>query len=340
MDYVMLNGIRDRTGFEKEELYLFVLKELLDNALDSVEKNYTEGSEIPEIKVFITRRSHDKDYLTLKVQNSNRNRAFTGTTSILTIETLRSIFNFDSFFSSKRNQYRISRGALGDALKEVICIPYAIAKEHYNIEWDRPVVITTGNQKFSVSLKIDRISQKIDTEIIQQQSDSEINNKNYTEFEISLPLIDKDNSKLVSDELGSLLFKYAIFNTHIAFHLEIIDEAENQKPFVFDFPQLQKINAGWKNTASSYYYSLQEFENFIFGLNDNYMIAYDALHIFRECSNLKKDHTLTVGALKHDRDKIYEIYTKLREVMKPKTKLDLQFDINSKARSEAKEATR
>ena len=331
----MLNGIRDRTGFEKEELYVFVLKELLDNALDYVEKNYIEGCEVPELKVFIIRKSHDKDYLTLKVQNSYLNQASISTTSVFTIETLRSIFNFDSFFSSKRNQYRISRGALGDALKEVICIPYAIAKEYYNIEWDRPVVITTGNQNYSISLKIDRINQKIDAKIIQQQSDSETSDKTYTEFEIHLPLIDRNNSKVVSDKLGSLVFNYAIFNTHIAFHLEIIDEAENHKPFVFDFPQLQKINTGWKSTTSVYYYSLQEFENFIFGLNDNDMIAYDALHIFRECSNLKKDHTLTVGALKHDQNKIHEIYTKLREVMKPKTKLDLQFDINSKARSEA-----
>src|SRR6266487_4689491 len=171
--------------------------------------------------------------------------------------------------------------------------------------------------------------------IIQQQCDSESSNKTYTEFQIHLPLIDRNNSKVVSDKLRSLVFNYAIFNKNIAFHLKIIDEAENHKPYVLDFPQLQKINSGWKNTASIYYYSLQEFENFIFGLTDNDMIAYDVLHIFREYSNLKKVHTLTVGALKHDRDKIYEIYTKLREVMKPKTKLDLQFDINSKARSEA-----
>lgn len=86
--------------------------------------------------------------------------------------------------------------------------------------------------------------------IIQQQSDSETSNKTYTEFEIHLPLIDRNNSKVVSDKLGSLVFNYAIFNTHIAFHLEIIDEAENHKPFVFDFAQLQKINTGWKSTAA------------------------------------------------------------------------------------------
>jgi AAA15 family ATPase/GTPase len=90
MDYVVLNGIRDRTGFEREELYLFVLKELLDNALDYVEKNHTEGCEIPELKVFIIRKSRDKDYLTLKVQNSDRNQASTSTTSVFTIETSRS----------------------------------------------------------------------------------------------------------------------------------------------------------------------------------------------------------------------------------------------------------
>ena len=42
---------------------------------------------------------------------------------------LQSIFSFDTFYSSKRNQYKISRGALGDAFKGILCIPYVLARE-------------------------------------------------------------------------------------------------------------------------------------------------------------------------------------------------------------------
>ncbi|MGC1928209.1 MAG: hypothetical protein WA667_04490 [Candidatus Nitrosopolaris sp.] len=38
-DYLTLNGIVNRTGIDKEDRYTFVLKELLDNAVDAVEKS-------------------------------------------------------------------------------------------------------------------------------------------------------------------------------------------------------------------------------------------------------------------------------------------------------------
>jgi len=38
MDYVTLAGINTRTGVEQRQLALFVVKELIDNALDDLEK--------------------------------------------------------------------------------------------------------------------------------------------------------------------------------------------------------------------------------------------------------------------------------------------------------------
>ena len=38
MDYATVKGIYQRTGVKKEELLAFVLKELLDNAIDFVEQ--------------------------------------------------------------------------------------------------------------------------------------------------------------------------------------------------------------------------------------------------------------------------------------------------------------
>jgi hypothetical protein len=40
MDYVTLEGIENRTGIAKEDTYGFVLKELLDNAVDYLEIQY------------------------------------------------------------------------------------------------------------------------------------------------------------------------------------------------------------------------------------------------------------------------------------------------------------
>ena len=39
MDYVTIPGISTRTGVAETELAIFIVKELVDNALDFVEKN-------------------------------------------------------------------------------------------------------------------------------------------------------------------------------------------------------------------------------------------------------------------------------------------------------------
>jgi hypothetical protein len=82
MDYITLDGIGDRTAFDIEDLYQFVIKELLDNAIDELEKKYavtTLGSnDVPQIMVYIStdyKKTSSSDgtnykYLKLKVQNS------------------------------------------------------------------------------------------------------------------------------------------------------------------------------------------------------------------------------------------------------------------------------
>ena len=60
MDFITLRGIQTRTGVDEKHLPLFVLKEMLDNALDHVEKsgggNTTTTQEQPKVTVAITRR--------------------------------------------------------------------------------------------------------------------------------------------------------------------------------------------------------------------------------------------------------------------------------------------
>ena len=128
---------------------------------------------------------------------------------------LQSIFNFDAFYSSKRNQYKITRGALGDALKEILCIPYALARKYNsNIEWKQPLTITTDidntRQTSLVSLKIDRINQAIQTELEELNvKEGEEAESNFTEIKVLLPIIedllDLDKLKAVFSSIIPLL---------------------------------------------------------------------------------------------------------------------------------------
>lgn len=157
MDYVSLEGIENRTGVGKENLYGFILKELLDNALDSHETQSSKDQpKDAQVEVTITKEG---TVLSIVVRNSNDYGK-----APFSKENLESIFNSNTFYSSKRNQYKINRGALGDAFKEILCIPYALAGKYNNtLAWKQPLTITTKVdstlQSFWVSLRINRANQ-------------------------------------------------------------------------------------------------------------------------------------------------------------------------------------
>jgi hypothetical protein len=154
MDYISVKGIQQRTGVDKDDLILFVLKELVDNSLDFLETNsHRRKDQEPIVKVVLTQQK-------IIVSNSNFEL------ESFSEDRIRSIFTFDKFYSSKRNIYRVSRGNLGDALKSVIGIPHALAADNKIEGWNEPLIITeNGTKSYLVRLKLDRIEQSINVEI-------------------------------------------------------------------------------------------------------------------------------------------------------------------------------
>jgi hypothetical protein len=305
MDYVTLEGIENRTGIEKENAYAFVIKELLDNALDFLETEHIgisrkkdqkamETIAPAEVQVHIIKE--DDEFLRIIVVNSNEHGK-----TVFSKDMLQSIFNFETFYSSKRNQYKITRGALGDAFKEILCIPYALAREQRqrqqsSMEWNEPLIITTRvnriQQTFLVYLIIDRINQTISSEIevVAESKSDEHEESNFTRIEIRLPLI---QHLLDLDKLKKFLTGYVTFNTHIDFIFKIPSGSSNQTDkddnITLRFPQVQPINTKWSPVSSIYYYSLSEFQNFILGLDNNNLQIYNVIQkSFREGSNTKK----------------------------------------------------
>ena len=233
---------------------------------------------------------------------------------------------------SKRNQYKISRGALGDAFKAILCIPYALAKEEQNIEWNEPLIIRSHQTSFLVRLIVDRVNQTIHT-TIKEERQRRLARK-FAEIEVRLP-IPRDN--LDFTRLRYFLTEFTTFNPHIGFTFRIKDTSND----TLNFPQVQPIITKWTNQTSIYYYTLSEFENLIFGLENNDASSYDVIKkIFREGSNIKKEKVpqMTVGQLKQSPPHINKLYYDLRNTMKPlatPSKLSLPFDVNKKVRMEA-----
>lgn len=134
--------------------------------------------------------------------------------SVFTENIINSIFDFGGFYSSKSNRYKIGRGALGDALKEVVSIPYALAEQNGIERWNKPLIITSGNKRYFIRLIVDRVRQTIHPQV---EVKLWTQNVRSTELEVCIPLVDALD--IVS--IDSLLMEYALLNAHISFHFEL-----------------------------------------------------------------------------------------------------------------------
>jgi hypothetical protein len=323
MDYFTLAGVCKRTGATENELVVFGLKENIDNALDFSEVNFPSPSrENPEIFVEI-KYNQEQNYLVIRVRNSKFGLKDIGFTE----ERIHAIFDdLDRFHSSKRNLFKLSRGLQGDALKEEVGIPYALGlKYNGKAEWNEPLTIRNGNgEEFEIRAVVNKIEGRNYCSIMKKTTAAK---NNFTEIETHLPynanIIDLAHIELV-------LIKYALLNTHITFHFNIVTSITDNKYWNVILPATQKLsisNTNSKRLTSIYWSDLASFENLLYGIEDKSMILYDILvSHFKEGSSLKKedDLLLSVGQLQQlskqeSEDKIRDIFLRLRNTMGPPT---------------------
>ncbi len=319
MDYVTLKGIENRFGIKKEDIPVFIFKELLDNALDYLETLSNNTEFAPEIHIQIT---SDRDRISLAVSNSNIAPIFTN-------ERIHSIFNFNNFSSTKRNQYKISRGALGNGLKVALGMSYASATENYNHDSWSPLKIRTGDKLYSIVLLVDKLNRK-DTPISVNINPEEsiLNNDSFdTTVEIEIPT--GSNSKTMTlKQLLDTFKNYSILNPHVAMNI-IVDGKQSS------YPQVQKIKSDWNNLDSIYHYSYKEFENLITSLRVDHTTLYNFVSSIRlrEASKLSKDGwNVPMSEIQNDKTVIRKLYCRLKKLAGPKDSLELPYDMRVKFR--------
>ena len=274
----------------------------------------------PELKVIVTKESN---YLRIRILNSDCE------TSGFTEPFIRSIFNFHESTGSKRNQFKVTKGWLGDALKAICGIPYALTHEVGNDNWNEPLIITSRNKQFRIRPVVDRAKKKLDADVeIVELSDQA---SSFTEFEIRYPLVVEGEEETIT-KLSNLFLRLALINLHIAFTLELpgMDRLA--------IPAVQTMSEKWSNQISIWCYYEKDFEELIINLQNEDMMAYSILKEFREGTNISKEEaSLAIRELKNNKQEIKRFYSILRNrpyVPKRKT-LDLPFQIKKNARMEA-----
>ncbi|MGH9979540.1 MAG: hypothetical protein ACRD8Z_27430, partial [Nitrososphaeraceae archaeon] len=214
IDYFTLAGVCKRTGATEDELAVFGLKESIDNALDFSEVNFPSSYE-GDSEIFVdVKYNSERNYLVIRVRNSNFGFKDIGFTE----ERIHAIFDdLDKFHSSKRNLFKLSRGLQGDALKEEVGIPYALGSK-YNGKggWNEPLIIRNGAEEFEIRAVVDKIDGRNYCTIIKKTA---VANDNSTEIETHLPY----NDNIIDlTHIKQVLIKYALLNTHITFHFDVV----------------------------------------------------------------------------------------------------------------------
>ena len=137
MEYFTTEGVIERTGYtNKVDWYLLPIREILDNCVDFLWKNY-KGSDKTFIETIV---EMDDQIFSLKIISSNDNNA-------PAFGDLRAIFDYGMRYGSKQDVHIISRGMLGDAMKQILSLGYVLlhvsddGTQFGDKQWTHPLII-------------------------------------------------------------------------------------------------------------------------------------------------------------------------------------------------------
>ncbi|MDQ3967066.1 MAG: hypothetical protein M3275_01575 [Thermoproteota archaeon] len=327
MDYVQPEGIIKRTGYtDKKDWYLLVIKELFDNAVDWLWKEYP-GAADSKITAKITL---DKRNFNCKIRNSNPKNIV-----VFTPEQLQNIFNYEMTYGSKQNEFKISRGTLGDAMKYIAALPYVLinlgrdkSNDFEDLQWKTPLYIRHNGIEQEIFIIVDEANSIITSRITPVVEAKSLKHTD-TEIEVTYPIINEVREPVMADDTGELIHGSLDFDTvayyckqhkagttDISFDIEIIDKRVSP-PKVERITQqaAHAISDQWTNIPSIRAYTPQEFRKKIFGVHDkSNTTIYKVLRTFREGTQLKKraDLDVSVAQLINNPEKIKALYYELR----------------------------
>ncbi len=347
VDYFTRDGLILRTGYSNIlDWCLFPLKEGLDNAIDFLWKYY-RGENVA-IKVDIYK--NDKIFR-VRIRNSNPK-------NIPVFEDLDAIFNYDMRYGSKQDVHIISRGLLGDAMKQILSLGYILVHvnddgtEFRDRQWEYPLIIRHNNKECKVYLHYDKARQtpKKWYEIsIQSESFK------FIEIEITLPIVDQIRNTLSVSYIERFCREYSILTTDISFKFVVLAESthtieaaednSNSKSCeipkakaLIELPSLRPIAKEWNSADSIHSYSPAEFTSRITNVHrKEKTILYDVLQSFREGTNIKKNDKAqkSIADLVSDPNGYTEIeglYKELKNALPPQKKLLIPYTTKRKDR--------
>ncbi|NEO48358.1 MAG: ATP-binding protein, partial [Moorea sp. SIO4A3] len=245
-DFVDLKALGRITGRPAHEWDFYIIKELIDNALDAEEAVWRQNpKQTPILKVKIEFFNQ-----TLFVEVSNRTQ--------FPVELIPNIFATDQYTSRKAFVKELTRGALGNALKTLLGIPYAL-RNRVSGDWkpdQKPLSIICNQKEYLPRYVVDTTNQTItfDYEIIPSKKETE-----GTIIRVLLDYFEQQKPRTL-DDIKGLAHQYHCCNPHGNF--QWIVELEGEEWSV-EYAANQNWSNKFRGTAPIHWYSMTDFQNLL-----------------------------------------------------------------------------
>lgn len=219
-DFVRFEGLLLATGRPPHEWDIYILKELIDNALDADDAEWHEDpSKPPHIIVRI-------EYINVPTRDSRQLFVSVSNRAAFPVANLKEIFATRRYTSNKAFFKHLTRGSLGNALKTLLGIPYAL-RQQVASDWSpdlNPLALYCEGKKYLPRYLIDSTRQ-----IIEFSCSTEAAKKGSgTEISIGIDHFGQQFSRKLA-ELKHLAEQYHLCNPHAHFRWSVEIDEEKQE---------------------------------------------------------------------------------------------------------------
>ncbi|GAA6614466.1 ATP-binding protein [Scytonema sp. NUACC26] len=249
-DFVRLDRLCRTTGRPAHEWDFYIIKELIDNALDADETVWRKKpTQTPILKVRIEFVNQQ-----LFVQVSNRTK--------FPVELIPDIFATHQYTSRKAFVKGLTRGALGNALKTLLGIPYAL-RNRVSGDWkpdQKPLSIICSQQEYLPIYVVDTTKQNISFEC---QTRSFNKATEGTIISVTLDYFEQEKPRTI-DEIKRLAYQYNLCNPHANFQWLVEVEGEE---WSVEYEASKNWSNKFRGTAPIQWYSMTAFQDLLGALH-------------------------------------------------------------------------
>lgn len=250
-DYIRLEGLHRATGRPAHEWDIYIIKELVDNALDADEALWCrDGRLFPSLSISV-------EYIAVPPPQCQQLIVRVGNRGQFPVEQILNIFATQWYTSRKAFLKSITRGALGNALKTLLGIPYAL---HNRVAEDwrpalKPLSICCGATEYLPCYIVDPTTQTIRLGCEKRPCMPVAG----TIISVGLDYFVQERTRTFTD-IEVLAQQYALCNPHAQFHWSI--EMQNRM-----WEKSYPVQTGWtqkyRELAPVQWYSLSGFKDLL-----------------------------------------------------------------------------